>query len=420
MNANDPTATRAATAAQCPHLADYDPMGAEQLANPYPIWEQARKAAPVFYSEALDLWAVSRYEDILKVIGDNESYSVANSLIAPLPPESVRHRMPQYPWARTLVNMDPPEHTPARRVIQAPFTQRSLRAVRPVFETHARDLIRQAASAGQMDFVEDFAFPFTLSNLGTVLGIPASEFPVMRRGVEATFRVLSYAQSEQETLASAEVLADFVEYLDDFIAARRAHPGDDYTSEMIAALEAQGGGPGLEHEISSHVFTLIGAGFETSAMLLVSAFHTLLTHRPQWELLRADPGRIPAAVEEVFRYSGPIKMIFRTTRRQVAIGDAVIPAGARVCLLLASAGRDEAVYERPNEFDIRRVAPTPHLGLGRWVHFCPGGPLARLETHIAIDQFLEQLPGATLVPDQEIQHRVDIRLAGIEHLYITW
>ncbi len=404
----------------CPHLAGYDPLNEEQLRNPFPIWERARREVPVFYDEANRVWGISRHEDVLQVLHDDQSFSAAGSVAVRAVPPALRDRMPEYLWAHTLVNLDPPEHTPVRKVIQAPFRPGNLRPVEPVARDIARDLIRRAKPHGGMDFPSDFAFPFSFKVLSRILGISEEDFPQILQGVNAVFAIVSGALQEEEELAYATQIADLTDWLRELVEDRRKHPGDDYCSIMIAEKDSETGKTSSNDEVAAHMFTLVASGFETTALMLADLFYTLLEERTRWEHLVADPSLAPRAVEEALRLRTAVKAVYRTTTRPVTIGGASIPAGERVALLLPSANRDSGTYSQADEYDIDREATHTHVGLGRWTHFCVGAPLARLDGRIAIETFIEEVLDLRLAEQQEITFRRDTRMYAPEHLHLVW
>ena len=406
--------------AHCPLLAGYDPLNEEQLRDPFPILERARRELPVFYDETKRVWGISRYEDVLQVLRDDQSFTAAGSVAVRPVPAALRDRMPEYLWARTLVNLDPPEHTPVRKVIQAPFRPGHLRPVEPVAREIARDLLGQVRPNGGMDFPNHFAFPFSFKVLSRVLGISEEDFPRILQGVAAVFAIVSGALSDEEELAHATQVADLTEWLQEFVERRRKHPTDDYCSIMIAEQNSELENSGNTDDVAGHMFTLVAAGFETTALMLTDIFYTLLDDRSRWEQLVADPGLAPRAVEEAFRLRPAVKEVYRTTTRPVTIGGTCIPAGERIALLLASVNRDSDVYSKADAYDLDRGAAPTHLGLGRWTHFCVGAPLARLDGRIAIETFLEAVPDVRLAADQEIRFRRDTRMFAPEHLHLVW
>lgn len=342
----------------CPRLTGYDALNEQQLRNPFPLLERARRELPVFYDETNRSWCITRYEDILTVLRDERSFTAAGLAVRPVP-AALRERMPEYLWADTLVNLDPPQHTPVREVIQAPFRPGHIRPVEPVAREIARGLVRRAKPHGGMDFPDDFAFPFSFKVLSTILGISEEDFPLILQGVNAVFAIISGALQEEAELACATQVAELTDWLREFVDYRRKHPGDDYCSIMIAAKDAEGGNRDDNDEVAGHMFTLVAAGFETTALMLTDIFYTLLENPERWEQLVANPDLAPRAVEEAFRLRPAVKEVYRTTTRPVLIGSTSIPAGERVALVLPppTVTRMSMCTQIPTTWTVK---PRPH------------------------------------------------------------
>jgi cytochrome P450 len=401
----------------CPHLPGYDPLSPGELNDPYPSFERARREAPVFYSEELDMWSVARQADVLAILRDLENFSSRAALPVAPPPAEIRDRMPEYPWAHTLLLMDDPDHKPARAVIQAPFTPRSIRALEAGMRQRASDLLRPLTETGRIEFVRQYGYPLSLWVIGEILGVPEERFDLLARAVDGTFRLLGGAAlSAEETLVAASTIADLCDYMYELVEARRASPKDDFTSVMVHTPLPDGS---LETtaNLVTHVWVIIGAGFETSANQLALGVRALLSHPDQWQLLLAEPTLVDNAVEEMLRYRTFIKRMYRVAKRDVTIAGVTIPEGARVALLAASANRDEDAYaDDPNQFDVRRR--REHLAFGKWKHFCVGAPLARLEMKIALQAMLEACPRVTIAGNQEVAWRRDLRADALSGLYL--
>jgi cytochrome P450 len=339
----------------------------------------------------------------------------------PNPPEEVRHRLPTkngevvYPSALTPLVMDGSDHQRARKMIQAPFTPRALRAREPMIRQIAERLLPEAASS-RIDLVNDYALPFALEVVSRIVGVPGSALPVIRRGIDSMFLLNGLALTdEDEVLAAAEELAEYWECLTAVASDRITNPVDDFAS-VIAHTEAEGVKPTLQ-EVTAHLHSLIGPGFETTAQAITHGLANLLAHRDQWELLKSRQDLLDSAVMEMLRYRTVAKLIFRQATRDVIIGGVAIPEGAMLALSLASANRDERCYDDPNSFDITRSADN--LALGRWKHFCVGAPLAKIELRVTLETLIGRFPDATVVPGQTLSWRRDIRIDALNTLLVA-
>ncbi|HXO08959.1 MAG TPA: hypothetical protein VN880_13045, partial [Solirubrobacteraceae bacterium] len=211
----------------------YDPLSPEELADPYPSFAQARREAPVFYSPALDTWSVANHSDVLAILKDVDNFSSRAALPIPDPPRELRDRMPEYPWAHSLLTMDDPEHRPARAAVQKPFTPRRVAQLEAGIRSRATGLLDSLADTSSIEFVGGYAYPLSLSVIGELLGIAPSRLPLLRTAVEGAFRLLGEGVTDpHEVLEVSRDIADLVEYMNRLVDEKRRSPGDDFTSAM--------------------------------------------------------------------------------------------------------------------------------------------------------------------------------------------
>lgn len=405
-----------AVAAGCPHFAGYDPLSVEELRDPHPSFRVARDELPVYFSERYGLWEVSRQADILAVLGDHDHFSAAAALPMISPPAEVLDRMPEYPWTGCVLVLDDPEHRAPRALIQSPFTPRRVKAQAEKIRSKADVLLDPLARDGRIEFIGEVAYPLAFGTINDVLGLPAERFDLLERGVHATLSLLAGGlTSEDEIIEAARTCADLYEFVYEFIEERRAHPADDYTS-VIVNTRLEDGSLESTAQALKHVWTLIIAGFETTANALSNGVRSLLMQRDQWEMLVADRSLIDGAVEEMLRHRTLLKRLFRLATQDVVVGGVTIPKGARVSLLVASANRDERAISNPDTFDITRK--QAHLAFGKGQHFCVGAPLARLELKVALEAILDRFPDIAIAGDQEISWRPNPMFDEMNTLYM--
>ena len=298
-----------------------------------------------------------------------------------------------------LLSTNPPDHTRLRRLVTAAFTHRRVEAMAPRIQEITDALLDEMAAAGAggrpVDLVEAFGFPLPITVITELLGIPP--------GDRAEFRRWSQIVVNGD-VHPAEVYIDaarsVVDYLRELLADKRAAPADDLLSALIAVHTD--GDRLSEDELTSMVFLLLVAGHETTVNLIVSGTHALLRHPDQLTLLRAEPERMPAAVEELLRYDGPVQVaIPAVAAAPIEVGGVTIPAGDVVLPALLAANRDPARFDEADRLDITRPASS-HLAFGHGLHHCLGAPLARLEGRIALGTLLARFPGLRLAdPDTE-------------------
>lgn len=402
-------------AACCPVLPGYDPLDPEEVIDPFPTYARARREAPVFYLERHRFWSVTRREDVLTVLRDTNRFINRDKLPMPMPPEAIRDRMPQYPFATGLVFLDDPEHRPARQMVQAPFTRKRVRDIEPIARGRADALLSAHDADRRIEFIQDYSLPLALAIIGTIIGLPEEDFPLLRRAVDGAFQIVSGTRTEAEILELAEDQLAYWEYLLALVDERRLQPQDDFTSVLAAYVNEDGSRP-TSPEIAAHVNSIVGAGFETSAQMMAFGVASILTHRDQWELLKSDRSLLPGAVEECVRYRTVSKRNFRVAATDVEIGGIPIPAGSLIGLLTASANRDEAAFPEPDRFDITRR--VDNLTFGRGKHFCLGAPLSKVEMKITLEALLDQAPEARLVEDQQIEYKPGFQIDAMRTMYV--
>jgi cytochrome P450 len=397
----------------CPVLPGYNPLDPDELRDPFPSYARARAEAPVFYSEELGFWSVTRREDVLAIIRDTERFSNRMAIPMPEPPERMRDRMPKYPFATALLFLDDPEHKVARKMVQAPFTPRRLRQMEPMIRERAEELLRLDDPNRSLDFVNDYAVPLALVVIGDIIGVPEEDFPLLEQSIEGAFRIASGVCTPEEIDELAEGQLQYWEYLCSIVEDRRHSPKDDFASVLSEYRNEDGTAPTTD-EIAAHINTILGAGFETSAQMMTFGMQAILEHRDQWELLKSDRSLLPRAVEECVRYRTVIKRNFRVTNCDVEIAGVRIPEGSLVAIMNACANRDESAFPDPDRFDITRE--VDNLTFGRGKHYCLGAPLSKLEMRVTLEAFMDMAPEARVIEGQELRHKEDLRIDGLAAL----
>jgi cytochrome P450 len=318
-----------------------------------------------------------------------------------------------------LLHNDPPDHTRLRRLVSGAFTRRRVDALAPRIQQIADglldDLTGALAEHGEADLIAAFAYPLPITVIGELLGVPAHD----QAGFQGWSTTVAggAAAGRQAWVEAATALVGYVREL---VAAKRARPGDDLMSALVAARD--GADRLTEDELTSMVFLLLIAGHETTVNLIGNGMYTLLTHPDRHALLLAEPERLPATIEELLRFDGPVQVAtFRWTSVPVQIGDTVIPAGEVVIPGLLAANRDPAAAADPDVFDPTREADVVgHLAFGHGVHHCLGASLARLEGRVALGSLLARLPDLRLaVPVAELRWRPSVLMHGLATLPVT-
>jgi cytochrome P450 len=401
----------------------YDLYSDRFRAETYATFARMRADDPVFCQPGIDgetmIWFVTRYEDVVAVLLDDDRF-VRDPRLG-LTPEQLEEWTSGLPEAfefidQHMLNRDGEDHRRLRRLVTKAFTPRMVEQLRPRVQEIADELIDRVEQAGQMDVVEDFAFPLPITVIAELLGIPVADRERFRQWSNA---IVTPALGAEALAEFGAQMNDFVAYLHALFERRRAEPGDDLVS---ALLQVRDGGDTLsEQELFSMVVLLIVAGHETTVSLIANAVLALLQHAEQRAELELDPERIPAAIEELLRYDSPVeRTLNRWATTDVELGGQTIQRGDAVIAILGSANRDPARFVDPDTLDLDRT-DTKHVGFGRGSHYCLGAPLARLEAEIALATLLQRLPGLRLsVSAEELTWRPVPLFRSLASLPVAW
>lgn len=412
-------------AAQCPHsgLAQaFNPWEGLYVDDPYPFYARARSEEPIFYSPDVDMWIISRYDDISTVLRDPQRFSAANALspVSKFSPEAQQILIDGgYTLKPALTNNDPPGHTRVRSHINKVFSARRIAEMEPRIRQYANTLIDAFVDNEHADLIGQFAYPLPIQVVYSLIGTPDVDLDQIKAwcGNRVLFVFGKLAPDEQ--VAVAHNLVEFWQYIKAFCEQRQHAPQDDLTSDL-AKIVAENPSALDMHELASVIFGLGFAGHETTTNLIGSAMRHLLTEREQWAQLCADPSLIPNAVEEVLRFDGSVPIWRRVTKTEVVLGGVTIPKDAKLALVLGSASHDEAYFEQGEQFRIDRANARDHLAFGKGIHYCIGAPLARLEATVALALLAERLPGLRLAPHQQIPYVPTISFRGPKQVLIEW
>ncbi|TXC94801.1 cytochrome P450 [Streptomyces sp. ISID311] len=389
------------------------------LDDPYAAYAALREAGPVHRITGADgspAWLVTRYDDVRSALADPR-LSLDRRHAGPggyrgfaLPPA----------LDANLLNMDPPDHTRVRRLVVKAFTAGRVETLRAPVRRVADELLDAMAEAGRADLIADYAGPLPITVICDLLGIPQRD----RRDFLAwSDALITPDPSRPEGMKQA--IGAMLEFYTGLIAAKRAEPGDDLLSDLIAVRDdapaADGSDRLTEDELTSLAFLILFAGYENTVHLIGNAVLALLDHPDLLRQLQQNPAELPTAVEEFLRYDGPGPLAIRRFPTQdVEIGGVRIPAGDSVLLAIASANRDPARFPAPDALDRGRDL-SGHLAMGHGIHYCLGAPLARMEAVTALEALLGRFPELRLdVPRGELRHRRTLRSRGLISLPVAW
>ncbi len=380
-----------------------DPARYAAEGYPHELWTRLRREEPFAYTEVpgrKPFWAVTRYADIVAISRQPRLFANAPRFAVnpDAKPSDVQGE------ERHLLNMDPPEHGAYRRLLSARFTPRALRSSEARILEIARRVVDDVAGDGgerELDFVTDIAAVMPIAVVAEFLGVPESDWPLL---FQWTNQVVGPADPEYQTGASGGETLDraraaVFDYFGEMLAKRRRQPTADLTS--LLANARVNGAPVPELELLSYCLVLVAAGNETTRNATSGGLRALIEHPEQLARLRADPARLPGAIEEILRWTSPVVHFCRTATGDAEVGDHKVRAGDCLALFYPSANRDESVFAAPFRFRIDRT-PNPHLAFGIGEHFCLGAHLARLELRAILTAVLERIDRVELAgtPDR--------------------
>ncbi|EJS68918.1 cytochrome P450 [Bacillus cereus] len=365
----------------------------------YEIYKESRNVQPILFVNKTELgteWLITRYEDALPLLKDNR---LKKDLVNVFPQDTKNMYLSidnSDHLTTHMLNSDPPNHSRLRSLVQKAFTPKMITQLEGRIQEIADDLINDAEQKGRVNLVDDYSFPLPIIVISEMLGIPKED--------QEKFRIWSHAviaspETSEEIEGIGIQLTEFISYLQYLVDVKRQEPKEDLVSALILA-ESEG------HKLSaaelySMIMLLIVAGHETTVNLITNTVLALLENPDQLQLLKDNPNLIDSAIEEGLRYYSPVEV---TTARWAAepfqIHDQMIQKGDMVIIALASANRDETVFEKPEVFDITREN-NRHIAFGHGSHFCLGAPLARLEAKIAISTLFNRMPALQIKGDRE-------------------
>ena len=369
----------------------FDDVVSGNIRDPYPELARQNREEPVQRidisgmpgEEGKPVFIVYRHEDIVQMLRDNETFSSAIIISA----------FGDVLGKQVMLGMDEPAHGRHRALVSKAFSQKALaRWEDNLVGKVGNELIDRFARVGKVDLVKDFTFPYPTQIIAGLLGLPRDDYPQFQRW---SISLLSFTVNPERGKAASEAL---VKYFGPILEARRAEPRDDLISSLA---QAEIDGAKLsDEEIYSFLRLLLPAGVETTYRSLGNLLFALLSHREQFEAVKADRSLLPQAIEEAVRWDAPLLNITRVTTCETELGGVKIPAGCSVMPMLGAANRQEDRYPEPNEFDIFRAAKG-NVGWGHGVHVCLGMHLARMEMRVAMNLLIDRLPNLRFDPEAD-------------------
>ena len=358
----------------------FNPFDEATRRSPWALFARARREHPVWRHEGLPVSSVFRYADCQAILRDPKTWSS----MFPTPPGFDPEDVP-----RSMLVTDPPEHTRLRGLVSQAFTPKRIRELAPRIEAIAHELLDDALARREVDLVDALTYPLPVIVIAEMIGVPAEDrarFKAWSDALVAPLGSIFFAPPSPEMVAEQRRIRAELE-------------GSRLSFDELLAM----------------LVLLLVAGNETTTNLIGNAALELLAHPDALAALRADPSRMPAAMDEVLRCSSPVQMDPRLATRDVELQGTTIPAGEFVLCWIGAANRDEAVFERSETFDIGREK-NPHLAFGFGPHYCLGASLATLEAVVAVRVLLERTRSFTRPDDAPLPLHPSIVFRGVRSL----
>ena len=386
----------------------YDPFDFEIDTDPYPVWARLREEQPLYHNERYDFFAVSRFDDVERVLVDWQTYSSAQGTVL----ELIKAEMDIPPGS--IIFEDPPGHDLHRGILSRVFTPKKMEAIEPKVREFCARCLDPLVGSGGFDFVTDLGVEMPMRTIGMLLGIPEQDQVALRDTIDDGLRLDA---GTMPVMDDRNMGADQAAFFADYIDWRTRNPSDDLMTELIVAEfdDVDGTRRTLtREEVINFVNLLAAAGNETTTRLIGWTGKVLAEHPDQRRQIAEDRSLVRPAIEELLRFEPPSPVNARVVTEDVELHGQVVPAGSAMLALNASANRDERKFENGESFDINRKLDH-HLAFGFGIHFCLGAALARLEGRVALDEVLNRFPTWEVDWDNAVQARTST-VRGWDHM----
>lgn len=400
----------------------FDPLSRAFAQNPYPAYAALRDApGPVFF-EDFDIWLVSRFSDVNRVIQDktmvraSEAFMSEEERAAQQRAENF-HDMPNHERfvQFSLLDSDGPVHDRLRKLVFREFTKTHLESQRGMIETFVAQLVSEVAEKGTVDFIGEFAAHIPGHVIGRVIGVPDEDCPQLRQWSEDTVSYFDIDRTDVKKAKAEKAVTDFYLYLLDLMKLRRRVPDGGILTSLIAAFDR---GELSEDELISTCMLILMAGHGSTIDVLGSGMHALLRHPDQMQRLRDDRTLMPSAIQEMFRYESPLPFFHRYATETCEVAGKTFECGDRIGVLYGAANRDPDAFDQPETFDIGR-APNRHLAFGGGAHFCLGNQLARIDMEIVFTQLFDRFNKIELT-EAEPEYKTGMAVRGPKALQMSF
>ncbi|MBW2420994.1 MAG: cytochrome P450 [Deltaproteobacteria bacterium] len=402
-------------------LAEVEVLSPESVENPYELYEILREESPVHWDPKLEAFVLSRYEDVIRVLRDPETFSSAVGAMTQAPAaEAIAIIARGQPPVNTLITADPPEHGKYRGLVARAFTPRRVEKIRDHVTGVAHELVDGFCAEGAVELVHQFAAPLPLTIIAEQLGVPRTRIGDFKKWSDAFTEFIGGLASEARSVECAHEIMECQEYFNERIEQYRADPQDDMLGVLIRA-KLDGERPLNDAEMTSILQQFMLAGNETSTAAIAATPRFLLDQPEVHEAVRRDRSLVPAVIEEVIRLESPVQNMFRLSTQESEIAGVKIPAWTKIAVMFGAANRDPRVFPDPERIDPQRPNLREHLAFGHGNHYCIGAGLARLESCVALEVILDRLPNLRFAPGRnDFAHSPMFITRGLRELHLQF
>jgi cytochrome P450 len=402
-------------------LADVDALAPENVENPYGLYELLREESPVHWDAKLEVLLVSRYDDVLAVLRDPETFSSSVGAMTKAPPmRAIEIIASGHPPVNTLITADPPTHGKFRSLVARAFTPRRVERLREHVTEVANELIDRFAESGRVELVHEFAAPLPLTIIAEQLGVPRSRIGDFKKWSDAFMDFIGGLASDERSIQCAEEIMECQAYFNGRIEEYRSDPPDNILGVLLRARLADER-PLSDAEVASILQQFMLAGNETSTAAIGATWRFLLEQPDVLAAVQRDRSLIPAVCEEIIRLASPVQNMFRLSTRDTEIGGVPVAAGTKVAVMFGAANRDPKAFPDPERIDPHRANVREHLAFGHGNHYCIGAGLARLEACVALDTLLDRLENVRFAPGRnDFSHNPMFIARGLRYLHLEF
>ena len=396
----------------------FNPFDPAFRANPYPYYQALRTHEPV-HTTAFGMVVLTRYEDVSTTLKsadfsrDIEKYSTQASSEAR---QARRDR--QESRTKSILNLDPPDHTRLRRIVSKSFTPSAMERLRPRIQQLVDKVLDNAQDAGHIELIDDLAFPGPFQVISDLLDMPTDRSIELREWSQIITNSLEPTATDEDLVRSEDAIAQLVPYLTTIIEHRRKHLSDDMLSSLITAEES--GEQMTTEELMAFVVLLYIAGHETTVNLIGNGTLALLNN-PEQQAIVHNIGLAQSHIDELLRFDGPVQHTVRVplvpVHYMVDSEQITVQPGTMVLTSLGGANHDPSMFENPNDLQLNRGNANRHMAFSSGIHYCLGASLAKLETEIAIGSLIKRFAKLEIVGTPSWRDRLTIR--GVNQLRLS-